>query len=136
MLPEEEGGEVELAFHYCTDMQNGSMRWVKVKGDQTIHMAMCLQHMVDELVRKHRKEPWKAPADREGKYKARVKSKEFDVSFLGATILGPSRTVPDANDGASGADTGPASPASGKLIVRAQAKHMLFSLNDFLTCVF
>lgn len=47
--------EFEYYFDPVRGAQEGEMKWVKMLSPQTIHMAMCLQFMVEEMLRTRKK---------------------------------------------------------------------------------
>ncbi|EDQ91616.1 uncharacterized protein MONBRDRAFT_15069, partial [Monosiga brevicollis MX1] len=56
----EEG--VEMEFEYLMDVDENNkpkMQWIKLLSEQTIHCAMCLQFMVEEMLRIAKKQPIK-----------------------------------------------------------------------------
>jgi len=64
---------VEMEFEYYFDppagKKEGEMKWVKMLSPQTIHLAMCLQFMVEEMLRLRKSKPLKKPSDRVGQFK-------------------------------------------------------------------
>ena len=90
---------IEMEFEYLfDDGKQGKMKWVKVMNAQTIHMAMCLQLLVEEMVRVKNAKPVKKPGDRVGKYKPkRQTNAKPDLTFL------------TSDPGAAGDDGAPAS---------------------------
>lgn len=57
----EEGVEMEFEYYFdpASGQQEGKMGWVKMISPQTIHMAMCLQHLVEEMIRLRKRQPIK-----------------------------------------------------------------------------
>eukprot|EP00041_Stephanoeca_diplocostata_P007025 m.97100 g.97100 ORF g.97100 m.97100 type:complete len:500 (-) comp16686_c0_seq1:188-1687(-) len=78
----EEGVEMEFEYYFdpVRGAQEGEMKWVKMLSPQTIHMAMCLQFMVEEMLRTRKKKPIKKPSDRVGQFKPR-RQKEVKIDF-------------------------------------------------------
>ena len=58
------------------------MSWVKLVSPQTIHIAMCLQFLVEEMLRLRKRKAIKKPSDRVGKFKPRRQKKKVDLGFL------------------------------------------------------
>lgn len=60
------------------------MGWVKFVSPQTIHLAMCLQFMVEEMLRVRKKGPIRKPADRVGAFKPKRQTQGagLDMDFL------------------------------------------------------
>jgi sorting nexin-17 len=82
-----EGG-VEMEFEYYFDpakgQKEGEMKWVKMLSPQTIHLAMCLQFMVEEMLRLRKSKPIKKPSDRKGEFKPRRQAEgaKVDLDFI------------------------------------------------------
>ena len=55
----DEGVEMEFEYLMSEGENAGKMRWVKLLSAQTIHGAMCLQFLVEEMVRVSNKKPMK-----------------------------------------------------------------------------
>lgn len=51
----EEGVEMEFEYLMEDGAHEGKMRWIKLLSPQTIHCAMCLQSLVEEMVRVNNK---------------------------------------------------------------------------------
>lgn len=88
---------VEMEFEYYFDpvrgAQEGEMKWVKILSTQTIHIAMCLQFLVEEMLRLRKKQGVKKPSDRVGQFKPRrAVQNKVDLEFL---------TTSETVDGAS-----------------------------------
>eukprot|EP00039_Didymoeca_costata_P006144 m.87789 g.87789 ORF g.87789 m.87789 type:complete len:500 (+) comp13129_c2_seq6:234-1733(+) len=85
--PEIDGKQalVEMEFEYFFE-QKQKMGWVKLVCSQTIHIAMCLQFMVEEMLRLKRNQAVRKPSDRIGTFKPRVQrqKKGVDLNFLTA----------------------------------------------------
>lgn len=83
----QEGG-VEMEFEYYFDpvrgAKEGEMKWVKMLSPQTIHLAMCLQFMVEEMLRLRKKKPIKTPSDRIGEFKPKRQTDagKVDLDFI------------------------------------------------------
>lgn len=77
---------VELEFEYFFppqgDQKEGRMSWVKIVSSQTIHIAMCLQFLVEEMLRLRKRKPIRRPADRVNAFKPRRQKKKVDLNFL------------------------------------------------------
>eukprot|EP00054_Salpingoeca_dolichothecata_P024349 m.165711 g.165711 ORF g.165711 m.165711 type:complete len:626 (-) comp24983_c0_seq3:45-1922(-) len=74
----EEGVEMEFEYYFDPDMT-----WVRILADNTIHLAMCLQSMVEEMLRLRDGKEIKKPSDRVGKFKPRRQTnKPADLTFL------------------------------------------------------
>eukprot|EP00730_Choanoeca_flexa_P016313 TRINITY_DN7675_c0_g1_i1.p2 TRINITY_DN7675_c0_g1~~TRINITY_DN7675_c0_g1_i1.p2 ORF type:complete len:482 (+),score=173.85 TRINITY_DN7675_c0_g1_i1:3565-5010(+) len=79
----EEGVEMEFEYLVEAEGDKQKMEWIKTLSPQTIHTAMCLQFLVEEMVRENNRKPFKKPSDREGKFKPRRQSNAPpDMSFL------------------------------------------------------
>lgn len=74
---------VEMEFEYFFESTQ-KMGWVKFVSPQTIHLAMCLQFMVEEMLRTRKKAPIKKPSDRVGAFKPRRQKEgaKLDMDFL------------------------------------------------------
>lgn len=79
----DDGIEMEFEYFFDTEDGEGKMKWVKVMSSQTIHMAMCLQLLVEEMIRIKDGKPLRKPSDREGKVKPRRQTDQVaDLTFL------------------------------------------------------
>ena len=81
----DEGVEMEFEYYFdpAPGQKEGRMGWVKLVSSATIHMAMCLQQLVEEMIRLKKSQPVKKPSDRVGKFKPRRQTnKPTDLSFL------------------------------------------------------
>ena len=75
--------EFEYYFDPVKGAREGEMKWVKILSPQTIHIAMCLQFLVEEMLRVRKKQSIKRPADRVGQFKPRRNvQKKIDYDFL------------------------------------------------------
>lgn len=76
---------VEMEFEYYFDppagKKEGEMKWVKMLSPQTIHLAMCLQFMVEEMLRLRKKKPLKKPSDRVGEFKPKRQGTKQTISL-------------------------------------------------------
>eukprot|EP00035_Acanthoeca_spectabilis_P020534 m.433406 g.433406 ORF g.433406 m.433406 type:complete len:499 (-) comp17571_c0_seq1:68-1564(-) len=91
----EEGVEMEFEYYFdpVRGAQEGEMKWVKILSTQTIHIAMCLQFLVEEMLRLRKKQGIKKPSDRVGQFKPRrAVQNKVDLEFL---------TTSETVDGAS-----------------------------------
>eukprot|EP00049_Salpingoeca_infusionum_P018697 m.358390 g.358390 ORF g.358390 m.358390 type:complete len:473 (-) comp18138_c0_seq1:706-2124(-) len=75
---------VELEFEYLFDGDDGKpkMKWIKLLSASTIHVAMSLQFLVEELVRINQKKRLRIPADRAGTFKPKRAQDRPDLSFI------------------------------------------------------
>lgn len=84
-IPEVDGKKVnvELEFEYYLEKQN-KMQWIKVLSPQAIHISMCLQFMVEEMLRLKRNKPIRKPSDRVNSFKPRRQKGggKVDLDFL------------------------------------------------------
>jgi len=64
---EEEPDKLELSFHFLK--AKDELVWVKIQSDAAILMSMCLQSVVDELIRLRNKRAVKTPQAREKRQK-------------------------------------------------------------------
>lgn len=79
----EEGIEMEFEYFFDTSDGEGKMKWVKIQSTQTIHMAMCLQLLVEEMVRIKNGKPIHKPSDRKDRVKPRRQTDQVaDLTFL------------------------------------------------------
>ena len=80
------GDTVELEFEFYfppgAGESEGKMSWVKIVSPHTIHIAMCLQFLVEEMMRLRKSKPIRRPADRVGAFKPRRQKKSLDLNFL------------------------------------------------------
>ncbi|EGD83192.1 hypothetical protein PTSG_12085 [Salpingoeca rosetta] len=80
----EDGVELEFEYLVSTD-DNGDMKmkWIKLVSEATIHLAMCLQFLVEEMLRINKGDSIRTPKDREGIFKPRRQTNAPpDLSFL------------------------------------------------------
>lgn len=52
---------VEMEFEYLLEAEGEKqkMEWIKTLSQQTIHSAMCLQFLVEEMVRENQRKAFK-----------------------------------------------------------------------------
>lgn len=98
----DDGVEMEFEYYFepSEEHPEGKMRWIRLCSKHVIHVAMCLQSFVEELLRLRSRKPIKRPADRVGKFKPRRQNSESrDLSFIGsdsAASSAPSTPAPSS----------------------------------------
>lgn len=119
---------VEMEFEYYFDpvkgAAEGEMKWVKILSPQTIHIAMCLQFLVEEMLRVRKKQALKRPSDRVGQFKPKrnVQAK-LDYDFL------------TSSDGAADGASPPPKTSIGAALGFGKGPRVSVSLSDLMAKV-
>lgn len=89
---------VEFEFEYFLE-KTAKMQWIKVLSPQSIHISMCLQFLVEEMLRLKKGAPIRKPSDRAGTFKPKRQKAGggVDLDFL---------TSGDGGDGGEGGEGG------------------------------
>ncbi|XP_033727766.1 sorting nexin-17-like [Pecten maximus] len=90
---------LELAFEYL--MAKDTLKWITITSDQAILMSMCLQSVVDELIRKKQGKKIKRPQDR-NKTVSAIRPLQRGDSYAGAlsrqtSLPSPIEETPKSN---------------------------------------
>lgn len=84
-IPDIDGKKVtvEFEFEYFLE-KTAKMQWIKVLSPQSIHISMCLQFLVEEMLRLKKGAAIRKPSDRVGAFKPRRQKAGggIDMDFL------------------------------------------------------
>lgn len=119
VLPyDDEGQESPLTLSFDYLLAKDELKWITLRSSNAIVMSMILQLVVDELIRKKRKQPLRKPSDRERKPRPQIRRrapKADPIALTDDDAATKSTTIKD-----SGGDGGTKASAPKKVIVKAK----------------